>query len=90
MCHPHTDGQLEHSNQEIEIYLHFCINYRQDDWVEWLPVGEFAYNDHVHSSTKYSPNFLTFGCNPWHGIPMTNVSAHNQSGFDFATNMLNM
>src|ERR1700727_85847 len=86
--HPQTDGQTERVNQEIEIYLRFYINHRQDDWAEWLSVGEFAYNDHVHSSTNHSPNFLTFRFHPWKGVPMTNVDVHNQSGFEFATTML--
>jgi len=43
--HPQTDGQTERQNQTLEHYLHCYINYRQDDWVEWLPQAEFAYNN---------------------------------------------
>ena len=32
--HSQTDGQTEWVNQELEQYLHLCISYRQDDWVE--------------------------------------------------------
>ena len=49
--HPQTDGQTERVNQEIETYLHVFINHRQDDWADWLPIMEFAYNNHIHSST---------------------------------------
>jgi len=48
--HPQTNGQTERVNQELEQYLHFFVNERQDDWDEWLPMAEFAYNNHVHSS----------------------------------------
>src|SRR5437667_586246 len=43
--HPQTDGQMERQNQTLEHYLHCYINYRQDDWVEWLPQAEFACNN---------------------------------------------
>jgi len=48
---PQTDGQTEHVNQKLEQYLHVFVNERQDNWDEWLPMAEFAYNNHVHSST---------------------------------------
>ena len=48
--HPQTDGQTEHVNQELEQYLRVFVNERQDDWDEWLPMAEFAYNNHIHSS----------------------------------------
>ena len=44
--HPQTDGQTERVNQEIETYLRVFINHRQDDWADWLPITEFAYNNH--------------------------------------------
>jgi len=49
--HPQTDGQTECVNQELEQYLRVFVNERQDDWVEWLPMAEFTYNNHIHSST---------------------------------------
>src|SRR6266481_497709 len=42
--HPQTDGQMERVNQEIEAYLCIFISHRQDDWADWLPLVEFAYN----------------------------------------------
>jgi hypothetical protein len=49
--HPQMDGQTEWVNQEIEQYLRIFVNHHQNDWVEWLPIAEFAYNNRVHSST---------------------------------------
>ena len=62
--HPQTDSQTEHINQEVEQYLQLFVNYHQDDWVEWLPLAKFSYNDKVHSSTGYSPFFLNYGQHP--------------------------
>ena len=49
--HPQTNGQTERVNQELEQYLRMFINYRQEQWPEWLGTAEFAYNNKVHSST---------------------------------------
>jgi hypothetical protein len=62
--HPQTDGQTERINQEVEQYLRLFVNYRQDDWVEWLPLAEFSYNDKIQSSTGYSPFYLNYGQHP--------------------------
>ncbi|CDO72200.1 hypothetical protein BN946_scf184970.g52 [Trametes cinnabarina] len=77
--HPQTDGQTERVNQEIEQYLRIFINHRQNDWVRWLPIAEFCYNDRVHASTGYSPFYLNSGRHPWKGTtprrPVRNETA---------------
>ena len=65
--HPQTDGQTERINQEIETYLRSFVNYRQDDWVKWLPMAEFHYNDKAHSANGQTPFFLIYGSHPWKG-----------------------
>ena len=67
--HPQTDGQSERWNQEIEAYLRMFCSRRRDDWVKWLPIAEFAFNSHVHSSTGYSPFYLTYGYEPPFHVP---------------------
>ena len=66
--HPQTDGQTEHMNQEIQTYLRIFINHKQDDWVKWLPLAEFAYRCCVHASTGMSPFFMTHGHEPNTGV----------------------
>jgi len=53
--HPQTDGQTEWANQELEQYLRMFVDYRQEQWPDWLGIAEFAYNNKVNSSTKVSP-----------------------------------
>jgi hypothetical protein len=62
--HPQTDGQSERTNQTLEQYLRCFINYQQDDWVDFLYMAEFAYNNSIHSSTGYSPFFANTGYHP--------------------------
>ena len=52
------DGQTKQVNQELEQYLHLFMNERQDDWDDLLPMAEFQYNNHVHSSTHQTPFML--------------------------------
>ena len=66
--HPQTDGQTERVNQEIEQYLRIFSNHRQDDWSEWIPLAEFAYNNRVHASTRLTPFQMDNGQNPRMGI----------------------
>jgi hypothetical protein len=66
--HPQADGQTEHVNQELEQYLRIFVNERQDDWDELLPMAEFQYNNHIHSSTQQTPFFLDSGQHPRMGF----------------------
>ena len=50
-----TDGQTERTNQELEQYLRMYVNYRQNNWAEWLAMAEFTFNNKVHTATKSSP-----------------------------------
>src|SRR5438552_780654 len=65
--HPQTNRQTEHVNQELEIYLRFFVNSLQNNWHELLPLAEFSYNDHAHSTTCISPHYTTLGFYPWKG-----------------------
>jgi len=64
--HPQTNGQTERQNQTVEQYLRAFSNYEQDNWVELLPLAEFAYNNSVHHSTRMTP----FWANYHHHPPM--------------------
>ena len=59
--HPQTDGQTERSHQETEQFLAAFVNYRQDDWSDWLDIAEFTQNDHIHSATRNTPFYLNYG-----------------------------
>ena len=43
--------------------LVFC-NYQQDNWLELLPMAEFAYNNMLNASTGVSPFYANKGYNP--------------------------
>ena len=59
--HPQTDRQTERVNQELEQYLRIFIRERQDDWYTPLPLAEFSYNNHIHSSMQQTPFLLDTG-----------------------------
>lgn len=62
--HPETDGQTERANQDIERHLRTYCSYMQDDWAKWLPLGEFADNNAISSSTKVTPFYSNKGFHP--------------------------
>jgi len=62
--HPNTDSQTECINQILEQYLQVYINYQQDDWVNLLPLAEFAYNNTSHSANMVTPFFANKGFHP--------------------------
>jgi hypothetical protein len=49
------EGQTERQNQTFEQYLRAYVNYIQDDWVHWLPLANFAYNNSIHDSISVTP-----------------------------------
>src|SRR5207302_1046681 len=62
--HPETDGQTERVNAIMEQYLRAYVNYQQDDWASWLPMAEFAANNHASETTGVSPFFANHGYDP--------------------------
>ncbi len=62
--HPETDGQIERTNQTLEQYLRYTMNYQQGDWLDLLSQAEFAYNNTTHASTGISPFFANYGFHP--------------------------
>jgi hypothetical protein len=66
--HLQTDGQTEHVNQVLEGYLCIFTSQQQDDWDDFLPTGEFQYNNTVHSSTQQTPFMVDTGRHPRMGF----------------------
>src|SRR5260221_4140957 len=80
--HPQTDGQMECMNQEIEAYLRVFVSHRQDDWADWLPLAEFAYNNKVHAATRRTPFELDAGQHPRLGVePMRTLTVEAADTF---------
>ena len=62
--HPQTDGQTERFNATRKEYLRLNVNHHQDDWVDWLPLWEFAANNTASETAQVSPFFATFVRDP--------------------------
>ena len=73
--HPQTQGQVENNNKWMETYLQMFCSHCQDDWVDLLPMVEFAYNNHHHPSIDTTPFFMNYGYHP----TLTNVLSAAQS-----------
>jgi len=59
--HPEGDRQTERANQTLEQYLRMYCNYQQDNWLDLLPLTEFAYNNAPSAMTGVSPFFMNKG-----------------------------
>jgi len=57
--HPEGDGQTERANQTLEQYLRMYCNYH--NWLDLLPLAEFAYNNAPSATTGVSPFFVNKG-----------------------------
>ena len=62
--HPQTDGATERANRTIAQILRALVRPDQTDWVDQLPLAEFAINSCRNESTKFSPFELTYGYIP--------------------------
>jgi hypothetical protein len=80
--HPQTDSQMERINQELEQFLRLYVNHMQMDWADWLPVAEFAYQE--HSATSFSPFYLEYGRHPHVPMAPENPTIDNPAAEDFA------
>jgi Reverse transcriptase (RNA-dependent DNA polymerase)/RNase H-like domain found in reverse transcriptase/Integrase zinc binding domain/Integrase core domain len=62
--HPQCNSQVEIVNKTIAKYLASFVDESTLDWELFLPPLMFCYNTSVHTSTKTSPHFLTYGYFP--------------------------
>ncbi|KAF8698890.1 reverse transcriptase, partial [Rhizoctonia solani] len=83
--HPQSNGQTEHVNPTIEHFLQAYLGINQKDWVKWLPMAEFAYNNAVHSSTGKSPFKALYGWEP--SLTPSNVPTDVPEADNLATQM---
>jgi hypothetical protein len=59
----------------------------QTDWVDWLPIAEFAYNNREHSATGHSPFYLKYSHHPFVPMAPWKVLINNPSAEDFANSL---
>ncbi|KAF8748451.1 hypothetical protein RHS01_10832 [Rhizoctonia solani] len=83
--HPQSDGQTERMNPTVEHFLRAYSGVNQKDWVKWLPMAEFAYNNAVHSSTGKSPFKALYGWEP--SLTPSNVPTDVPEADNLATQM---
>ena len=62
--HLKTDGQSEVSIWTMENFVRPHIEAHPEQWVDQLPLAEFAANNSMNVATGYSPFFLLYGQNP--------------------------
>jgi len=66
--HPQINRQIERINQELKQYLRVFIDYRQEQWPDWLGTTKFAYNNKIYSATKVSLFKANYGQDPQMGF----------------------
>ena len=74
--YPICNGQVERMNRSIQAMLRNYCNENKNDWDNFLPLIQFAYNSSIHSTTQYSPFELTYGRQP--RMPMDLLSSSDQ------------
>jgi hypothetical protein len=62
--HPQTDGASERAIRSVSQILRGKVRADQKDWVEKIPMTEFAINSAVSSSTGFAPFELNYGYMP--------------------------
>jgi hypothetical protein len=62
--HQQSNGQDERLNQTLEQYLRSYVDYDQKNWVQLLPVAQFAYNSSKNATTGMTPFFANRGREP--------------------------
>ena len=87
--HLQTDGQTEVYNKMMEQYVRGYINWEQNDWVDLLPLVEWAYNNSCNAMTGYTPFFAEKGRHPrpWTMAELRSIDGLNVTALDHAEAM---
>jgi hypothetical protein len=60
-CNPQTDGQTKIVNRTLTQLLCTVIQKNLENWEDYFPFIEVAYNRSVHSATEFSPFEIVYG-----------------------------
>ena len=77
--HPQTDGLSECTNQTLKTYLHTFCSYQQDDWFDYLPFAEFAFNNSKNSLVQQTPFYANMVFHPALDIRITKQTTNPSS-----------
>ena len=67
-------------NQVIEQYLRIFLSYQQDDWINYLPLAEFSYNNTIHQSTRMTPFYAARGYHPRFESSLLPITIYKNGG----------
>lgn len=85
---PQSDGLVERLNRTLKQMLGKFVSIHKGDWPDFLPYLAMAYRSAVHSSTGFSPFYLTFARSPLLPIdvifPTTSFSQNRVHKIDYA------
>src|SRR5258706_5165324 len=62
--HPQTDAMGERAIRGVSQVLRSVVTHDQSDWVNRIPMAEFAINSSINDSTGFAPFELTYGAMP--------------------------
>ena len=64
-------------------YLCAYINYTQNDWVDNLPIAEFAASNYINASIKVTPFFAYYRFHPQTGIESSKTYENSKKKENF-------
>lgn len=61
---PQIDEPTKEVTQTFKQYLRNYCSYQQDNWVDLLPLAEYAYNSDTFQSSKFNHLYANYGYQP--------------------------
>ena len=61
---PSVNGMVERVHRSLGAYIRSFCEEQTTDWVSFLPALKFSLNTRIHSATRFSPYFITYGEHP--------------------------
>ena len=61
---PSVNGMIERVHRSLGAHIRSFCEEQTTDWVSFLPALTFSLNTKVHSATKFTPYFITYGEHP--------------------------
>ncbi|CAJ0965219.1 unnamed protein product [Ranitomeya imitator] len=84
--HAESNGQTKRKNQDVEQFLRCFVADNLEMWLKYLPLAEFALNNHTSSSAGCSPFYCCTGRHPSFG-PFSKIGAAVPEEESFSGNL---